>query len=129
TVIVTVDCAPEPRVPSVQETSTEACVQDPWDEVAETNATVAGSVSVTAAPWAASGPALVTDSWYVSVAPVDTGSGLAVPVIARSAVPRPGTGSELTSVVSVDTLWIGLGSTPRPVIVPEPSTVPAAVGT
>src|SRR5438132_520610 len=58
--IVIVALAPEARGPTAQVTVPEALVQVPWVELADTNVTPEGSVSVTVAPVAASGPLLVT---------------------------------------------------------------------
>ena len=46
TIIVTVTMTPSPRVPRLQETVPPLCVQLPAVDAAETNCTLAGSVSV-----------------------------------------------------------------------------------
>src|SRR5437879_4503251 len=56
TVIVIVALAPEASEPTAQVTVPEALVQVPWVELAETNVTPEGRVSVTVAPVPASGP-------------------------------------------------------------------------
>jgi hypothetical protein len=57
--MVIVALAPEARLPTVQVTVPDACVQLPWLEVAEPKVTPAGRVSVTTTPVAGLGPLLV----------------------------------------------------------------------
>src|SRR5437870_4535502 len=59
TVMVIVALAPEARLPTVQVTVPDACVQVPWLEDAETKVTPLGRVSVTTTPVAGLGPLLV----------------------------------------------------------------------
>ena len=59
TVIVIEALAPEASEPALQVTVPEALVQVPWEELAETNVTPAGRLSVTVTPVAGLGPLLV----------------------------------------------------------------------
>src|SRR5881396_2189084 len=54
--MVIVALAPEGRLPTEQVTVPDACVQVPWLELAETEVTPLGRVSVTVTPVAALGP-------------------------------------------------------------------------
>jgi hypothetical protein len=86
TAIATVAEPPLAIVPSGHVTTPVATEHVPCDGVAEPNVTPAGSGSLTETPWASDGPAFVTVSVYVSVAPTEIGSTSSVFVIARSAL-------------------------------------------
>jgi hypothetical protein len=76
TLIWTLALAPLATDPSGQVTVPADCVQPlPWEGVAETNVTPAGSVSLRLTAAALEGPALLIPSVYVSSWPWSTGSG------------------------------------------------------
>src|SRR5947209_6544742 len=60
TTIVTLALLSNARFPRLQATVPLACAQVPWVDVAETNLTPAGNVSVSVTPVAAEGPLFVT---------------------------------------------------------------------
>jgi hypothetical protein len=107
---VIVALAPFASVPTVH---TTALVHVPCVDVAETNVTVAGSVSVTVTTAAALGPAVATVRMSVRFCPANTGSGASLLMIERLAegltvvvtgpeVLFPGTGS----LVALDTIAV-----------------------
>src|SRR5260370_563219 len=85
-VIVTV--APTARLPTVQVTVPDACVQVPWVDDADTKVTPAGRVSVTPTPVAGLGPLSVATTVYVMVLLIWAVAG-PILVMDMSAVPVP----------------------------------------
>src|SRR5260370_20874971 len=69
-VIVTV--APTARLPTVQVTVPDACVQVPWVDDADTKVTPAGRVSVTPTPVAGLGPLFLATAAHVNAMPTVT---------------------------------------------------------
>ena len=88
TIMVTVTLAPLLKSPRLQATVLLDCVQLPAVDVAETNCTFAGSVSVNCTSAAAPGLLFVISTLYVSGWPLVTGSGESVFITKRSAAGR-----------------------------------------
>jgi hypothetical protein len=102
TTMVTVALAPLAKVP-IEQVIVAVPVQLPGLDVAETNVTFAGKVSVTVTPVAALGPLLVTRMLYVRFWPANTGSGESLLVSARFA-------AALTVLLVVEVLLPDTGS-------------------
>ena len=119
-VMVIVALAPDASVPTAQTTVPEALVQVPWVELADTNVTPAGRVSVTVAPVAVPGPLLLAVRVYVMVLPATAVAG-PVFVMATSA-------EEVTLVVAEAVLSAVVGSASLPVIVAVLVMVPPVDG-
>jgi hypothetical protein len=125
TTTVIVAFAPFAKLPRLHvKTPPEGTPQVPWLGLAESNVTLAGNVSVTVTPVAELGPLLVTVIVYVTCSPTETGSGVSVLVIARSAEETEG----LTVVDEVALLLPGTGSLVVLDTLAVLLNVPAAVG-
>ena len=90
--------------PRLQVTVPDAWLHVPCDGVAETKVTPDGSRSVSETPVAVDGPALLTETLYLSSSPTPTGSGKSDLMTERSA--DAGT----TVVCTVEVLLAGIGS-------------------
>src|SRR5438309_29244 len=123
TTMVIVAVAPEASEPMLQVTVPEALVQVPWVELAETNVTPEGRVSVTVVPVAPFGPLLVAFRVYV-IGAVTVAVVGPVLVIATSAC-----SAAVCTVVDADAeLLAGFGSDSLPLTVAVLVMVPTEVG-
>jgi hypothetical protein len=123
TTIVIVAVAPDASEPTLHVTLPEALVQGPRVELAETNVTPAGRVSVTTTAVAPFGPLLEAVTVYV-IGVVAVAVAGAVLVIATSAF----SGADDTLVVADDELLAVFGSGSFAVAVAVLVMVPIAVG-
>jgi len=119
--IVIAGWAPVGAVARVHVTTEVAWVHAQPAPVAETNETPAGSVFTTVTEAEVLGPAFVTSTVYVSVAPRMTGSGETVTATPRSAL-------AVTADVVVVLLFARFGSTSVAVTVAAFERVPACAG-